>query len=296
MPKAAANGVELEYQTWGDKGGTPLLMINGLGSQLISWPEALIDGLVARGFYVIAFDNRDTGLSTKFGDWGPADTKTAFAQARAKEPVSAPYKLEDMADDAAELLTALDIDKAVIVGNSNGGAIAQTMAIHRPEKVKTLVSIMATSARRGLPRPQGKVNDWLMSPKNPGGTRDGAMDEAVATSKIIGSPGFPRDEAAIRDRAAKLYDRSFYPEGNGRHLLASIASGDSRAGLLNTIKAPTLVIQGRDDPLVHLECAEDVHNCIAGSEMIVIDGMAHDFPAEAVPDIVAGIADFVAKQ
>ena len=291
MPKAATNGVKLEYELTGPEDGPPLLLVGGLGVQIISWTEIFVAALAARGFRVIAYDNRDIGLSTKHDDWGPADIKTAFKQARAKEKVEAPYTLEDMADDAAGLLDALGIDKAHIVGSSNGGAIAQTLAIRHPDKIATMVSIMATSGRRGLPRPEGEVAEWLARPRNPSGTREGAMDEAVSTSHLIGSPGFPRDEKVLRDRAGRLYDRSFYPAGNSRHLLASIASGDGRAARLGDISAPTLVIHGRDDPLVDLACAEDVLKTIPGAEMLVIDGMGHDYPDGAVPQIADAILD-----
>ena len=291
MPKAATNGVELEYELTGPEDGPPLLLVGGLGVQIISWTEIFVAALADRGFRVIAYDNRDIGLSTKHDDWGPADIKTAFKQARAKEKVEAPYTLEDMADDAAGLLDALGIDKAHIVGSSNGGAIAQTLAIRHPDKIATMVSIMATSGRRGLPRPEGEVAEWLARPRNPSGTREGAMDEAVSTSHLIGSPGFPRDEQVLRDRAGRLYDRSFYPAGNSRHLLASIASGDGRAARLGDISAPTLVIHGRDDPLVDLACAEDVQKTIPGAEMLVIDGMGHDYPDGAVPQIADAVLD-----
>mgnify|MGYP001426465650 FL=1 len=291
MPKAATNGVELEYELTGPEDGPPLLLVGGLGVQIISWTEIFVAALADRGFRVIAYDNRDIGLSTKHDDWGPADIKTAFKQARAKEKVEAPYTLEDMADDAAGLLDALGIDKAHIVGSSNGGAIAQTLAIRHPDKIATMVSIMATSGRRGLPRPEGEVAEWLARPRNPSGTREGAMDEAVSTSHLIGSPGFPRDEQVLRDRAGCLYDRSFYPAGNSRHLLASIASGDGRAARLGDISAPTLVIHGRDDPLVDLACAEDVQKTIPGAEMLVIDGMGHDYPDGAVPQIADAVLD-----
>ena len=291
MPKAATNGVELEYELTGPEDGPPLLLVGGLGVQIISWTETFVGALAERGFRVIAYDNRDIGLSTKHDDWGPADIKTAFTQARAKEKVAAPYTLEDMADDAAGLLDALKIDKAHIVGSSNGGAIAQTLAIRHPGKIATMVSIMATSGRRGLPRPSAAVNEWLAKPRNPSGTREGAMDEAVSSSHLIGSPGFPRDEQVLRERAGRLYDRSFYPAGNSRHLLASIASGDGRAAKLGEITAPTLVIHGRDDPLVDLACAEDVQKTIPGAEMLVIDGMGHDYPDGAVPTIADAILE-----
>jgi pimeloyl-ACP methyl ester carboxylesterase len=295
MPKAATNGVELEYECTGPEDGPPLLLVGGLGVQVISWTRTFLGALAERGFRVIAYDNRDTGLSTRHDDWGPADIKAAFAQARSKQKVEAPYTLEDLANDAAGLLDALSVGTAHIVGSSNGGAIAQTLAIHHPEKIATMVSIMATSGRRGLPRPQGEVAEWLARPRNPSGTREGAMDEAVSTSHLIGSPGFPRDEGEIRDRAARLYDRAFYPAGNSRQLLASIASGDGRVARLGEITAPTLVIHGREDPLVDLACAEDVQKTIPGAEIMVIDGMGHDYPDGAVPTIADAIVENAAR-
>lgn len=295
MAQIRANGIDIEYEATGPASGEAVLMIGGLGTQLISWPESLIDGLVAEGFRVIVFDNRDSGLSAKFGEWGPADIAGAFARARAKEPVPAPYTLEDMADDAAGLLDALGIARAHVVGSSNGGAIAQIFAIRHPAKTASLVSIMATSGRRGLPRPSAEAQAWLNKPRNPAGTREGFVEEALESSRIIGSTGFPRDEAAIRERAGRLYDRSFYPEGHGRHLLASIASADGRVAKLGSIEAPTLVLHGAVDPLVPLGQAEDVAKSIPGARMEVIDGMGHDYPEPAIPRIVKAIAANAAR-
>ncbi len=290
MAKAAVNSIEIEYETWGEGNRQPLLLVGGLGVQLIRWSKTFLNALIERDFQVIAYDNRDVGHSTKFDDWGPADTKAAFAQARAKEPVAAPYTLEDMAKDAAALLDALDIHKAHVIGSSNGGAIAQIMAIEYPEKVATMVAIMATSGRRGLPRPEGEVAEWLTRPRNPAGTREGAMNEAVETARIIGSLKFPRPEAVLREEAGAQYDRCFYPEGNSRHLLASIASGDSRVDRLSDISAPTLVIHGREDPLIPLPGGEDIRNSIPNSELLVIEEMGHDYPDEMIPVIVDAVA------
>ena len=291
MAKAAVNGIEIECEIWGEENEQPLLLVGGLGVQLTKWSKTFREALVARNFKVVAYDNRDVGLSTKHDDWGPADTKAAFAQARAKQAVSAPYTLGDMAADAAGLLDALDIERAHVIGSSNGGAIAQIMAIAFPGKIATMVSIMATSGRRGLPRPEGEVAEWLTRPRNLAGTRKGAMDEAVDTARIIGSPRFQRPESELRAEAAEQYDRCFYPEGNSRHLLASIASGDSRVARLCEIIAPTLVIHGREDPLIPLPGGEDIKNAIPNAEMLVIDGMGHDFPDAVIPEI----ADAVAK-
>jgi pimeloyl-ACP methyl ester carboxylesterase len=296
MPRApSTQGVEIEYVTYGPDNGPALLLVGGLGVQIPSWSERLIQDLAGRGFRVIAYDNRDCGLSTQFDDWGPADIGTAFKQARAKEPVSAPYKLEDMADDGAAVLDHLGIEQAHIVGSSNGGAIAQIFAYRHREKTATLVSIMATSGRRGLPRPSEAANAWLGRPKNPSGTREGAMEEALESNSILGSPGFPRNEAAIKEKAGRLFDRAFYPAGASRHLLASIASADGRVEHLSSIKAPTLVIHGKDDPLVPVGSGQDLADTVAGADILVIAGMGHDYPDAACGRIGAAIAANVAR-
>lgn len=291
MPRApSTQGVEIEYATYGPDDGPPLLLVGGLGVQIPSWSERLVQELAGRGFRVIAYDNRDCGLSTFFDDWGPADIGKAFKQARAKEPVDAPYKLEDMADDGAAVLDHLGIKEAHIVGSSNGGAIAQIFGYRHREKTATLVSIMATSGRRGLPRPSEKANEWLGKPRNPSGTREGAMEDALASAKILGSPGFPRNEEAIKAKAAMLYDRAFNPAGTSRHLLASIASADGRVQHLASITAPTLVIHGKEDPLVPVAAGQDFADTVAGADMLVIAGMAHDYPDAACGRIASAIA------
>ncbi len=288
MAKATVNDIEIEYEIWGED-GDPLLLISGLGSQLIKWSEAQIASFRDQGFRPIAYDNRDTGLSTKFDDWGPADIPAAFKQARAGETVAAPYNLEDMAADAIGLLDHLGIEKAHLFGSSNGGAIAQIIAMDYPDRTASLVSAISTSGRRGMAKPAPASAAWLNRPRNPAGTRDGAMDEAVETAGINGSPAYPRPEAELREEAARLYDRCFYPAGNSRHLLASIASADGRVPRLGEITAPTLVIHGRDDPLIPLECGEDIAKSIPGAELLVYDGMGHDFPEELLADMAAAV-------
>lgn len=289
MARARANGIEIEYEIRGADDAKPLLMVNGLGTQLISWPDALLDALAAAGFRVIVYDNRDSGFSTNHDDFGPADIPAAFKAARAKQPVNAPYNLEDMADDAAGLLDALGIAAAHVVGSSNGGAIAQIFAYRHKDKTLSLASIMATSGRRGLPRPTEAATAWLNKARKQNATREEFIAEALDTASINGSPGFPRDEAAIAARAGAMYDRAYRPFGQGRQLLASIASADGRVAHLAEIAAPTVVIHGAEDPLVPVAQGEDVRDSIAGATMTVIPGMAHDYPGAAIPDIVAAI-------
>jgi proline iminopeptidase len=289
MPCAKLNELEIEYEVHGSPDADPLLMVHGLGVQLTNWSESFIEALVGKGFFVIVYDNRDVGLSSKFDSWGAADIPEAFRQARARETVTAPYTLEDMADDGIALLGSLGISKAHILGLSNGGAIAQLMAIRHPEQVASLVSMMATSGRRGLPRPTEAAQAWLNKPNNPLGTREGAMDEAIETAALIGSPGATEKEEAIIARAAQEFDRCFYPDGSSRHLLASLASGDSRVAQLPGIVCPTLVIHGNLDPLVPVAQGKDVYDSIQDAEMLVIENMAHDVPDHAVAQITEAI-------
>lgn len=289
MPRAKLKEIELEYQVYGDSTGDPLLLVHGLGVQLTRWSQPFIDALIERGFFVIVYDNRDVGLSSKFDSWGPADIPEAFRQARARETVRAPYTLDDMADDGIALLEKLGIGKAHILGLSNGGAIAQIMAIRHPDRVASLVSMMATSGRRGLPRPTEAAQAWLNRPRNPLGTREGAMQEAVESAALLGSPGSADDEPAIRAGAASDYDRSFYPDGSSRHLLASLASGDSRVEKLAAIVCPTLVIHGALDPLVPVAQGRDVAASIPNAIMLVIENMAHDIPDHAVGEVADAI-------
>lgn len=292
MSQVTANNIKIEYQISGQENDSTLLIIPGLGMQMNQGMTDLIPALVDAGFQVITFDNRDTGLSSKHEDWGPADIKTAFTQARSGETVSAPYNLEDMADDAVGLLDALNIPKAHILGSSNGGAIAQIMTLNHPHKILSLTCVMATSGRRGLPRPTEAAANWLASPRNPEGTAQGAADEAVEKAKIIGSHVYPRSESAIRDEAIYYHNRSFYPDGNGRQLLASIASGDQRVSQLGNISVPTLVLHGKDDPLIPYPCGEDIKNSIHGSQLKIYEGMAHEYSVELVPDIANTIWKF----
>jgi pimeloyl-ACP methyl ester carboxylesterase len=289
MPLAQLNDVEIEYEVYGSPAGEPLLLVHGLGAQLTGWPQPFVEALVARGFYVVVYDNRDVGLSTKFHDWGPADIAQAFRQARAHETVDAPYTAEDMADDGINLLGVLGIDRAHVLGSSNGGAIAQLMAIRHAGSVATMVSMMATSGRRGLPRPTKEADAWLAQPRNPDGSREGAVRDALAAADLLARPGFPRDDERVRRDAARAYDRCFNPAGNSRHLLASIASGDSRVERLADIAAPTLIVHGAEDPLVPLAQGEDVYRSINDAQMLVVAGMAHDIPEGAVAQIADAV-------
>src|SRR5829696_2477939 len=235
MPKAQANGMELEYDTTGDPGAPPLLLVMGLGAQMIAWDDELCERLAAAGFFVIRFDNRDAGLSTKVASADGFDVMGAIGAALSGQPVDAPYLLSDMADDAFGLLDHLGIERAHVVGASMGGMIAQTMAITRPERVATLTSIMSTTGRRDVGNATPEALAVLLS--RPPSDRDEYVTNAIATSRLLHGPVLPFDEERAAARAGAFYDRCFYPAGVGRQLVAILASGD-RTGALARVHVP----------------------------------------------------------
>ena len=282
MARAQANGIELEHDSFGSPGDPPLLLVMGLGAQMTTWPEAFCQQLADRGYFVIRFDNRDVGLSTKLDDAPTPDLVAALGG----DLSSASYSLEDMADDAAGLLDALGIASAHVVGASMGGMIAQTIAIRHPERVRTLASIMSTTgAPEGLV-PAPEALEVLLRP--PATTREEAVEASVAGSLVIGSTGFPVDEAELRRRAEAAYDRSYYPVGTARQLLAIQVSGD-RTEALQQLDVPTVVIHGSIDPLVPPLGGELTAKAIPGAQHLVIEGMGHDLPEGAWPVVLDAI-------
>lgn len=279
MPKALANGIYIEYETFGDPSGRPLLLIGGLADQMIHWEDGLVNDLAARGHYVIRFDNRDTGLSTKFDE---AEMKN-----------SPPYTLDDMADDAVGLLNALGIRKAHICGVSMGGMIAQTVAIRHPPCVLSLISIYSTTGNRDLPPPKPAMMELLLAPVPR--EREVYIEHMVSLFKTMAGPGFAFDETWARMITAKAFDRCFSPEGTARQLRA-IMTQDNRKKALASVTVPTLVIHGTDDPVVPVEAGVDTAQAIPGAQLMLIEGMGHDLPhGGAWPQIVDAIAAHTLK-
>lgn len=292
MANVEANGITIEYEEFGDRNGRPLLLIMGLGAQMILWHEEFCDQLAAHGYRVIRFDNRDAGKSTWFGHLGVPDVMGAVTAALARQPVAAPYLLRDMATDAVGLLDALRIDSADIVGASMGGMIAQTVAIDFPSRVRSLTSIMSSTGNPELPPASPGALAVLLAP--PPTTREESIERSVTVFRTIGSPGFPFDEAGVRERAERSYERGFNPAGTVRQLVAILASG-SRTEALRSVDTPALVIHGKDDPLVPLAAGQDTAAAIPGAELLAIDGMGHDMPRALWPRLVEAIGTVVAR-
>jgi pimeloyl-ACP methyl ester carboxylesterase len=292
MPTVAANGINIEYQEFGNRSGRPLLLIMGLGAQMIIWHEDFCTQLAERGHRVIRFDNRDVGKSSKFDHLGVPSFMEVLAAMQLRRPVQAPYLLSDMADDAVGLLDALGIEKANIVGASMGGMIAQDIATRFPSRVWSLTSIMSSTGNPDLPPAKPEAIAALLTPQP--ATRAENIERAVLVFRTIGSPGFPFDEADVRARAALSYDRGFSPEGAARQLIAVLASG-SRKEALKSLRTPALVIHGRNDPLVPVEAARDTAAAIPGAQLMIIEGMGHDLPRMVWPRIIDAITGLTAR-
>jgi pimeloyl-ACP methyl ester carboxylesterase len=283
MARLKANGIEIEYETIGDAKAPPMLMIMGLGAQLKTWDDGFCQALADRGFYVIRYDNRDAGLSTKMEEAGPADIAAAFAGHA--DPA---YTLDDLADDAVGVLDALGIRAAHIVGASMGGFIAQLVAINHPDRVLSLTSIMSGPGGEDAvpPTPEAAV----VLTQAPGPTRDERIAFAVLARRVLVGEGNPFDVEEETRRAELLYDRSYYPTGFGRQLVAILAA-TSRAPRLAGVRVPTLVVHGIDDPLVPLENGRRVAAAVPGARLMELEGTGHNLPEQHWPAVVDAIAE-----
>jgi pimeloyl-ACP methyl ester carboxylesterase len=294
MPHAKANGLEIYYETHGPEDGEPILLIMGLGAQMIAWSPELIADLVAAGHRVIVFDNRDVGLSEKL-DVAGAPNMGEIVQARREgraPPVA--YTLTEMAADAAGLLTALGVDRAHIVGASMGGMIAQLVAADFPERTLSLTSIMSTTGNPELPpaRPEAMARLGMPAP-DPRADEGAFRAHAVAGAKVMAGT-YPVDETRAGDQAVKAFNRCFHPVGFQRQYAAILASPDRRPKLA-TITAPTVVIHGDADPLVPVEGGRDTAANIRGAELIIVTGAGHEMPEATRGQFVAGILSAVAR-
>ena len=292
MPQVKANGISIEYESFGRDSDPTILLIMGFSGQLTLWPVALCEGLAAQGFRVIRFDNRDVGKSTHLTEKGAPDIAGLMAKLAAGQTAQAAYSLDDMADDAAGLLSALGIKHAHIVGASMGGMIAQLFAARHPGMTKSLVSIMSTTGRRDLPPARPEAMAALMTPPA-SSSRDDRIAASVRTWRAIGSPGFRASDAELRADAESNVDRvPFEPTGIARQM-AAIITAPPRNDILKSVKAPALVIHGVDDPLVPVEGGRDTAASIPGATIIEVPGMGHDFSSALEPVLRKHIGDFV---
>ena len=292
MPVVRANAIDIEYEAIGPRDGPPMMLIMGLGMQLTAWPDDFCQGLARRGFRVIRFDNRDTGLSTKMPAIGPLTATALLAGATLRLPVRPRYGLPDMARDAIGLMDALDIDRAHVVGASMGGMIAQIVAADYPERVKSLVSLMSTSGRATLPGPSPRVLRGLLRRRARRNSERG-IAETIAFLRLIGSPGYPTSDAELRAKVERAVRRRHHPDGWTRHLIA-VQAGHSRVRALRRIRAPTLVMHGADDPLIRVAAGRDTAANIPGARLRIIPGWGHDLPTTLLPTLVGEIADHCA--
>jgi pimeloyl-ACP methyl ester carboxylesterase len=283
MNRVTANGIEIVYDSFGSPSGRPLLLIMGLGSQMIHWDEEFCEMLAGQGHQVVRFDNRDAGLSTHLHEAGRADL--------GGDPVAAPYLLGDMADDAAGLLDVLGWESAHVLGISMGGMIAQAFAIGHPARTRSLTSIMSTPAPHiGSPTEQAMAA--LLSRSTP--DREAVVRRALEVWKIIGSPGYPMDEERVTRVAGQSFDRAYDPLGFGRQFAAILASGD-RTAALNELSVPALVIHGEADPLVQLPGGVGTADAIPGAKLLTFPGMAHDLPRPLWPEIVGAVTELTQR-
>ena len=292
MPTAQANGITIEYDTFGSPDDPALLLVMGFTAQMTAWREDFCKLLADRGLFVIRYDNRDCGLSQKFD--GAALDMAAMMQAMTSgEPFTdAPYTLSDMAADGIGLLDHLGIERAHVLGASMGGMIVQTMAIEEPTRVRSLTSIMSTTGDPAVGMPAEAAMGVLLAP--PATDRESAIQRAVDTYRVIGSPGFELDEQALRERAALSYDRRYNPAGVARQLAAILTTADRTADL-GAIDLPTLVIHGEHDSLVNVSGGRATAAAIPGAELLVVDGMGHDLPRAVWPELTDRIAALVER-
>ena len=287
--KISANGVAIEVEDHGSPQGEPLLLIMGLGMQLVAWHEDFVESLVQRGFRVIRFDNRDIGLSENFDRFGAPNLGLDMLRFALGMRVSSPYTLADMAADSVGILDALGIPKAHICGASMGGMIAQQIGVRHPDRVKSMTLMMTSTGARKLPGPSLKVRGAMLArPKNPTDV-ESVIAHYVALYQLIGSPGFPPAEGYVRSRLQISVRRSYRPAGTARQMVAIAADGD-RSPLVAQIRLPTQIIHGAADPLVPLAAGRDLAAKIPDAEIDVIPGMGHDLPVALWPRFVAGIA------
>jgi pimeloyl-ACP methyl ester carboxylesterase len=289
MTTIKANGIDLSYESFGDSNAETILLIAGLGAQMIRWPVPFCEHLAAKGYRVIRFDNRDAGRSSHFTDAPAPDFGALAAALSAGQQPRVPYTLHDMADDVIGLLDALRIEHAHLVGRSMGGMIAQIAASKYPERIRSLTSIMSSTGNPNLPSGSREVMAKLTQPApNPLDDEDGYLEHSLSFARLIASPAYPFDEEAQRALILEEVRRAYDPGGFARQIAAIGVTGDIRP-LLAKITVPALIVHGAADALIPAACGRDTALSISGAEWILIDGMGHDLPAALYQTVANGI-------
>ncbi len=278
------NEVELCYQTYGDADGEPLLLVMGLGGPMTWWDDDLCRLLAMEGFYVVRYDNRDTGRSTRIR---ARVTRSQLVRAFGGRNVRTPYSMADLAGDAVALLDHLGLESAHIAGISMGGMIAQTVAIEHPRRVRSLTSIMSTTGKRTVGWQDPRLIPALIAPRKPG--RESYVETSVAFWDVIGSPSYPHDREVLRDRAGVTFDRGYSASGVMRQMLAILTQPD-RSHRLRSLRVPALVVHGLADKMVHVSGGRSTAAAIPGAELVLVDGMGHDLPPALFETLVEAIA------
>lgn len=291
MPKIPVGNVELFYDTHGDPSGVPVLLIMGLGAQMIMWDEEFIGHLVGRGHYVIRFDNRDTGESSHLNHLPSTPMLEAAMAAMTGQQVAAPYSLDDMAGDALGLLDALGIRAAHVVGVSMGGMISQVLALRAPERVRSLTSVMSSTNDRSLPMGEPAALQSLVALMSGGGVT--SPEQAIDAYKVIASPGYAFDRDRVLRRFMQSVMRGFSPAGVARQFLAILTTPE-RGKLLGSLRIPTLVVHGEQDPLIPPAAGQATAAAIPGARLVMMPGMGHDIPQQLYERIAHEIADHAA--
>jgi pimeloyl-ACP methyl ester carboxylesterase len=288
IQRAQVGDLEIAYETFGDAGDPPILLVMGLATQMIGWTDEFCAGLAARGYFVVRFDNRDIGLSTHLDSAGAPDILAVLGG----DASSVPYGLADLADDTVGLLDALGLDSVHLIGASMGGMIAQLVALRHPARVRSLTSIMSTTGDPSVGGPSEAALALLLAPA--ARDRDAAVQRVIDTYRVIGSPGFEFDESALRERAGLSFDRAYDPAGVARQLAAVLTTPD-RTRALKGISVPTLVIHGSDDALVDVSGGRATAATVPGAELLVVDGMGHDLPRAMWPEITDRITALIER-
>lgn len=294
MPQIEANGIQIEVELSGPSDGVPILLTRGLGTQLIQWPKAFLAELERRGFRIARFDNRDVGLSQFFDEAGVPQIADVMAARQRGEAPNVPYTLEDMADDAAGVIAHLRAGPAHVFGMSMGGMIAQHVAARHPGLTRSLISVMSSSGDPSLPGPTPEAAAMLVATPDPPDDRDANVELGVKARHVFGSPGFREPEENVRAECAAAFDRSRHPDGVTRQLIAVLADSPRRK-LLRKLRIPSLVIHGRDDPLVPVAAGIDTAEHIEGARLEIIDGMGHDIPSGLAVRIAGLVGDFASS-